>query len=68
MSRPTRRCVPVKTAEPQAALMPVGWRERLIRQARRLTRAGDAALRSVLVAGATAVIRQVGCDRGAVSP
>jgi transposase len=33
-----------------------------------ITRAGDAALRSVLVAGATAVIRQVRCGRGAVSP
>jgi transposase len=33
-----------------------------------ITRAGDAALRSVLVARATAVIRQVGCGRGAVSP
>jgi transposase len=33
-----------------------------------ITRAGDEALRSVLVAGATAVIRQVRCGRGSVSP
>src|SRR6476619_1410263 len=31
MSRPTMRCVPVKTAEQQAALMLVGVRDRLIR-------------------------------------
>ena len=33
-----------------------------------ITRAGDEALRSVLVVGATAVIRQVRCGRGQPSP
>jgi transposase len=39
MSRPMRRFVPVKTAEPQAALMPVGRRERLIRNRTQLAKA-----------------------------
>jgi len=39
MSRPTMRCVPVKTAEQQAALMLVGMRDRLIRNRTQLTNA-----------------------------
>jgi transposase len=70
-SRPTMRFVAVKSAGQQAALMLAGQRERLVRQrvqrdhstagkARpgRITRAGDAMLRSLLVVGATATIWQ----------
>ena len=39
MSRPTMRCVPVKTAEQQAALMLVGMRDRLIRNRTQLVNA-----------------------------
>src|ERR1700761_5694796 len=39
MSRPTMRFVPVKTAEQQAALMPVGLRDRLIRNRTQLSKA-----------------------------
>lgn len=39
MSRPTMRCVPVKTAEQQAALMLVGMRHRLIRNRTQLANA-----------------------------
>ena len=39
MSRPTMRCVPVKTAEQQAALMLVGMRDRLVRNRTQLANA-----------------------------
>lgn len=39
MSPPTMRCVPVKTAEQQAALMLVGMRDRLVRNRTQLTNA-----------------------------
>src|SRR5678815_334311 len=39
MSRPTMRCVPVKTAEQQAALMLVGVRGRLVRNKTQLANA-----------------------------
>lgn len=39
MSRPTMRCVPVKTAEQQAGLMLVGMRDRLVRNRTQLANA-----------------------------
>ncbi len=39
MSRPTMRCVPVKTAEQQASLMLVGMRDRLVRNRTQLANA-----------------------------
>ena len=67
VSRPTMRFIPIKTAECQAALMVLKTRDLLVRQRTQAVNALNPALRSLLVVGATSVLRHA--RRGAtISP